>query len=149
VKITKKQVTVPEQVVPEYSWDDVEFSCEKCDFVTQDEEDYKKKHGGAHSFTDAKEIDGYKWYYFRQESEHSEFLAYLENFHSASGYGQWKGPGWYNPRLGMEPCGRGCCTKDTVTFVWLDDELERLTDLKESTEETITSLTGNLTRPKI
>lgn len=133
---TKKETT---ELIAAYQHTTTSYECSVCKQEFDDEDDVKH-HYGEHHAVKEKRVAGHKAFYRFDTKE--DFQAYVAHIVSDrridyTYVDHLSGVGWFAFEQGSQPCGKGCCYKDTLTAVALEG-------VRSSVENRLRSTTNEL-----
>lgn len=128
---------IPEETIPESIEKITEYCCDECEFFSTYEEEVEEHYAINHACKATKKIWDDNYFYFKSKDDLYKFAKFYKEDYYDGHDCFWKGEGWYISSVETRPCGRGCCTRNTLVFKYIDDTfiLNREESIREDTEE--------------
>jgi hypothetical protein len=100
------------------------FSCDHCSFESDSGPKTESHEARAHRCKKESFLEGIGNIYHFDKQEDFTFHQQHANLAETSGYGEWKGPGWYTIDYGSEYWSGG--ESSTATYILLANKIEEI-----------------------
>jgi hypothetical protein len=133
MKVSVKKTHV-ERVVEAHDEETTVYSCDCCDFESEDERKVKGHYGKTHAVKDRKKVDGIEFLKFDTKEDLDAWAETMLDEFYCRGYHRHESftSGWYKYFTRLEPCSSGCCTDK---FLFFESVESMVRDLEQEIEE--------------